>query len=161
MVDVFVTNAQNQQVSVAPGQRVTINFPDRDGAATAPWGLYRFDTGTGTWVRTGDAPPAPDGTQRADVPSLDRPWNADQPLVTTCITVTAEDFGGAPRANEPVTAEGVSYRGISSGFTDAAGNVDLRVKSSSTVDVRAGTATQTVSTPPASTSCTPAATLVY
>jgi hypothetical protein len=161
MVDVRVTNAANQQVSVAQGQTVVINFPDRDGPATTSWGLYRFDTATGRWVRTGSAPPAPDGTQQANVPSLDRPWNADQPLVTTCITIRVEDLGGNGRANESVAGEGVSYVGISSGWTDAAGNVDLLVKSSSQVDVKAGTASQIVSTPAASTSCTPAGTLVF
>lgn len=161
MVDVRVTNAANQPVSVAPGQTVTINFPDPDGAATTRWGLYRFDTNTGNWVRTGDAPPAPDGTQQAQVPSLDRPWNADQPLVTTCITVKVEDLGGAPRVGEVVTAEGLNWRGPSSGMTDAGGNVDLWVKASAQADVSAGTATLTVTTPAASQSCTPGTTLVF
>ncbi len=161
MVDVRVTNAANQPVSVAQGQTVVINFPDRDGPAVTSWGLYRFDTTTGTWVRTGSAPPAPDGTQQATVPSIDRPWNADQPLVTTCITVKVEDGSGAARANDPVRAEGVSYRGISSGWTDTAGNVDLRVKASSTVDVTAGTVTLPVSTPAASAICTPAVVITY
>jgi hypothetical protein len=161
MVDVLVTNVQGARVSLAAGQRVTINFPDRDGAAAGTWGLYRFDPATGTWVRTGDAPVDRDGTQRASVPSVDLPWNADKPLITSCITVKVEDFGGNPRANERVTAEGVNYRGPSSGWTDASGNVDLRVRSSSQADVSAGTASQTVSTPPTSTSCTPGTTLVF
>jgi hypothetical protein len=161
MVDVRVTNAANQPVSVAPGQTVVINFPDRDGPATTSWGLYRFDITTGTWVRTGSAPPAPDGTQQATVPSLDRPWNADQPLVTSCITVKVQDGSGVARANESVRAEGVSYVGISSGWTDAAGNVDLRVKASSTADVSAGTATVPVSTPSAGPICVPGTTVVF
>ncbi|HEX8692167.1 MAG TPA: carboxypeptidase-like regulatory domain-containing protein [Longimicrobium sp.] len=159
MVDVFVTNAQNAQVSVAPGQQVQISFPDRDGGAVATWGLYRFDTSTGTWVRTGDAPPAPDGTQQARVPSVDRPWNADQPLITTCITVKVEDLGGAPRANELVEVEGTNWR--ASGWTDSSGSVDIRVKSSSQADVSAGPAAQTITTPSASQNCTPSVTLAY
>lgn len=160
-VDVLVTNAQGAPVSVASGQRVTISFPDRDGAATGVWGLYRFDQSTGQWVRTGDAPPAPDGTQQATVPTLDVQWNADKPLITTCITITVKDPQGAPRANQFVEATGVNWRGPSSGWTDASGNVDLQVRSSSTASVEAGPVTQTVSTPATSTTCTPAATLVF
>jgi hypothetical protein len=160
-VDVRVTNSQGAPVSVAPGQSVTINFPDRDGAAAGTWGLYRFDQSTGQWVRTGNAPPAPDGTQQATVPTLDIPWNADKPLITTCITITVRDPGGAPRVNEFVEATGVNWRGPSSGWTDGSGNVDLQVRSSSTADVAAGPVTQTVSTPATSTSCTPTATLVF
>lgn len=160
-VDVQVTNSQGAPVSVAAGQLVTINFPDRDGAATGTWGLYRFDQSTGTWVRTGDAPPASDGTQRADVPTLDIPWNADKPLVTTCITITVRDPSGAPRVNEFVEANGVNWRGPSSGSTDGSGNVDLQVRSSSQAAVTAGPVTQTVNTPGTSTSCTPTATIVF
>jgi hypothetical protein len=160
MIDIRATNAQNAPLSLAPGQTVTVNFPDRDGGAMAPWGLYRFDRTTGTWVRTGDAPVDPDGTQRADIPSIDVPWNADKPMITTCITVRVEDASSAPVAGEPVVAEGVNYRGPSSGHTDNNGNVDLLVRSSSTVQVRAGSATpQIYPTPPTSTQCTYAGTI--
>ncbi|HEY0037340.1 MAG TPA: carboxypeptidase regulatory-like domain-containing protein [Longimicrobium sp.] len=159
MIDIRATDAQNTQLRLAPGQRVTVNFPDRDGGAMAPWGLYRFDPTTGTWVRTGDAPVAPDGTQRADIPSIDLPWNADKPLITTCITVRVQDALSAPVAGELVVAEGVNYRGPSSGQTDANGSVDLLVRSSSSVDVTAGSATQSFATPATSTQCTYVGTL--
>lgn len=159
MIDIRATDAQNTRLSLAAGQSVTVNFPDRDGAATAPWGLYQFDRNTGTWVRTGDAPVDPDGTQRAEIPSIDIPWNADQPLITTCITVLVQDALSSPVAGEPVVAEGVNYRGPSSGQTDTSGSVDLQVRASSPVVVKAGSATQSFTTPAASTQCTYAATL--
>jgi hypothetical protein len=154
MIDIRATNAQNTQLRLAPGQSVTVNFPDRDGPAMGSWGLYRFDRSTGTWVRTGDAPVDPDGTQSARIPSIDIPWNADKPLITTCITVRVEDKSASAVAGEHVVAEGVNYRGPSIGQTDNNGSVDLQVRSSSVVDVTAAGVTQTYNTPPTSTQCT-------
>lgn len=155
MIDIRATDAQNTQLRLAPGQSVTVNFPDRDGPAMGSWGLYSFDRTTGTWVRTGDAPANPDGTQSAQIPSIDIPWNADKPLITTCITVRVQDKSTAPVAGEHVSAEGVNYRGPSTGQTDNNGNVNLQVRSSSIVDVTAGgAAPQQYNTPPTSTQCT-------
>ena len=159
MIDIRVTNAENTQLRLAEGRSVTVNFPDRDGPASDRWGLYRFDASTGTWVRTGDAPVDPDSTQRAEIPSVDIPWNLDKPLITTCITVRVQDGLGAAVAGEPVVALGINYRGPSTGQTDANGSVDLPVRSSSVVDVTAGSVTQTFTTPPTSTNCTYAGTL--
>lgn len=160
-VDVLVTNSRGTRLNVAPGQRVTINAPDRDGPASGVWGLYRFDASTGRWVRAGDAPPAPDGTQRADVADLTIPWNYDKPLITSCIRIRVQDSQGQPRANQFVQANGVNWRGPSSGSTDASGDVDLPVRASSSADVTAGPVTQTVSTPTAGPTCVPTATLVF
>lgn len=160
-VDVLVTNARGTRLNVAPGQRVTINFPDRDGQATGTWGLYRFDQATGRWVRTGDAPPAADGTQTAQVPDLTIPWNADKPLITSCIRIRVQDANGQPRVNQFVQADGVNWRGPSSGSTDANGDVDLQVRASSSADVKAGPVTQTVGTPSAGPTCVPTAALTF
>ncbi|HEX8671541.1 MAG TPA: carboxypeptidase-like regulatory domain-containing protein, partial [Longimicrobium sp.] len=154
MIDIRATNAQNAPLSLAPGQTVTVNFPDRDGPAMAPWGLYSFDRTTGTWVGAGSAPADPDGTQRADIPSINTPWNADKAMFTTCITVRVEDKSTSPVAGEHVVAQGVNYAGITPGHTDNNGSVDLLVRSSSIVDVTAGGTTQTYTTPPTSTKCT-------
>lgn len=160
-VDVRVTDSAGQPVNVAPGQTVTINFPDRDGTATGVWGLYRFDRATGRWVRESQAPPAGDGTQEAEVPDLSIPWNADNPLITSCITIRVETPDGQPRANEYVEANGINWRGASSGNTDINGDVDLQVRASSQADVTAGPVLATVSTPAVSSTCTPTATLVF
>jgi hypothetical protein len=160
-VDVLVTNARGTRLNVAPGRTVTINVPDRDGQATGVWGLYRFDASTGRWVRAGDSPPAPDGTQTAQVADLTIPWNIDKPLITACIRIRVQDSQGLARANQFVQANGVNWRGPSSGSTDASGDVDLQVRASSSADVTAGPVTQTFSTPTAGPTCVPSGTISF
>jgi len=161
MVDVRVTTDAGEVVDLAPGRRAQINFPDRDGGATQSWGLYGFDAATGDWVRTGDAPADGDGTQRAEVDTFERPWNSDQPMRTTCITVRVVDRGGAPRVGAWVGANGVNWTGPTGGFTDTSGTVDILVEASSQVTLTVGPLTQTITSPPASTSCTFVGTFAY
>lgn len=163
MVDVEVTDPNGAPVSVAPGQTVTINFPDRDGAASRGWGLYEFNAATGNWERRGNAPASPDGTPEVTVPSLDRPWNADIPMTATCISVQVNDSNGQPRANEEVKADGVNWRGPTTEFTDGNGVARLQVQASAQVTVSAGPNldSQTVTAPAVGANCPLTATLAY
>jgi hypothetical protein len=154
MVDVLVTDDAGQRVDLAEGRTATINFPDRDGGSTQDWGLYGFDPATGDWVREGDAPVDPDGTQRAEVDTFERPWNSDQEMNTTCIRIRTVDRSGAPRPGASVGANGVNWSGPTGGMTDANGFVDILVKASSQVTITVGPFTQVITSPAASPNCT-------
>ena len=65
-----------------------------------------------------------------------------------------------PRVNEFVDVQAISYAGAGSDWTDASGLVQFQVLSSSQLLIKAGTASQTVNTPPSALGCPRVTTLV-
>jgi hypothetical protein len=161
MVEIVATDAANTRLELSPGQQVTVNFPDRDGAAATAWGLYTFNTTTGAWDAAGTAPVAPDGTQQASLTTVRRTANVDRPIVPSCIRVRVLTPASLPRPYEYVNATGISYNGFDDAWSDAQGYATFQVMSSSQVVIAAGPVTQTLITPPAGPGCPLVATLTF
>lgn len=158
-IDIRATSAQGTPLDLAPGQRVRVNFPDTDGPALAPRGLWTFDTTRGVWVAAGNTTVARDSTIVADLTTIRPTWNVDDVINTVCIQVQVLDAAGLPRAFQYVTGTGASYWGFSDTFTDANGIATLYVRSNSQVTLAAGPASITVATP--SVGCPLVATLSF
>ncbi len=100
--------------------------------------LWYFDEEQGLWIESGRGIVIEDGGKKfyqASIPHLSW-WNCDAPLEDkNCITGMVEDGNGYPLAGAMVRAVGVSYNGVTTGYTDTNGYFCLNVKRNSTFDI--------------------------
>lgn len=161
MLNVEATDAAGQPVELAPGRTAVARFPLRGSATSGTLPVWTFDEQEGRWVEEGAAAVTSTSID-ATVPSLRPRRNIDIPLELVCIAVRVVRPDGTPRPNEYVSATGISYAGITDGWTDGTGVVRLPVGAAAQVQVAAGPAQQIVTTPPAGTTgCPGVATLVF
>jgi hypothetical protein len=162
MNSIEATGAQGQPVDLAPGQQAVIRFPLRGGTAEPTRPVWTFDTQTGTWVEEGRATVTPSSIN-VPVSTLAPRRNLDSPFQPICIEVQVlRTDKVTPWVNEFVDVQAVSYAGAGSDWTDANGLVQFQVLSSSQLLVKAGTASQLVTTPASGTTgCPRVATLVF
>ena len=162
MSNIVATGGQGQPVDLAPGQVAEIRFPVRGGTGAATRGLWTFDDRQGIWVEAGTAQVTPTSIN-VRVPTLRPDLNLDIPVDVVCIEIEVlRTDRVTPQPNVYVTANGVSYSASTANWTDANGLVQLPVAASAVVNVSAGSALLTVTTPPAGTpGCPRAATLVF
>jgi hypothetical protein len=135
MVYLSITDAEDDdaELTFAKGAKadVTISVPTITGAPLDTTPLWSYDSGSGRWVKSGDA--SYDPQTRTYSSTIDKPayWNCDQPYATACWTgrvVTPE--GAIAPAGIKVAAEGVTYIGESTSWTDADGRFAVRVMAS-------------------------------
>lgn len=145
-VTVAATDATGAAVDLAAGQTATLRIPFSSRNVLAPpptLTLFRFDTDTGRWIDSGitatyqAAVPTP--YYEADIDALGI-WMAAEVIdpssfITGCVV---NEVGGARVPNVRVSAEGISYSGISSAITDGSGNFRVEVKAGSDVIVNGG-----------------------
>lgn len=161
MADVDVRDTRGNRLELASGQAAQIRFPARGGVSTA--GLWDFDPQTGRWIEEGRVSLSPDSTTlNATVRTIRRGKNVDVPIQRVCIEVEVLNLAKLPRVNQFVTATGISYAGVTQGWTNNGGLVQLVVRASSLVSVAAGPASQVVNTPaPGTPGCPRVASLVF
>ncbi len=162
MNTVEATGAQGQPVDLRPGQQALIRFPVRGGTGGPTLPLWSFDEQTGQWVEQGAATVTPSFID-ARVNTLAPQYNLDKPFQPICIEIEVLRTDKiTPRPNHWVTATALSYAGAGGDWTNGAGLVQFQVLSASQLLIQAGTASQTVATPPAGTpGCPRLATLVF
>lgn len=162
MNSIQATGAQGQPVDLAPGRQAVIRFPLRGGTSVPTRQVWTFDTATGTWVEEDTATVT---TRSIDVPvsTLAPRRNLDSPFQPICIEIkVVRTDKVTPHVNEFVNVTAQSYAGAGGDWTDVNGLVQFQVLSSSQLLVQAGTASQTVTTPPMGTpGCPRVATLVF
>lgn len=142
-MEVTFTDSTGAALNLASGQSATIRIPLAAGATSAPATIpaYYYDDTTGKWVEEGTltlAGTAPDQYYTGDVSHFSY-WNADMPLVTTCITGRVVDDSDAAVAGARVVAQGRYYIGTSETYTAADGTFSLPVKATSEVIIYAST----------------------
>ncbi|MCX8064923.1 MAG: carboxypeptidase regulatory-like domain-containing protein [Candidatus Hydrogenedentes bacterium] len=97
--------------------------------------LWYFDKEQGLWIETGTGEVIEDGGKKfyqANIPHLSW-WNCDAPLEDkNCIRGMVKDGSGYAVAGALIRAVGVSYNGITTGYTDTSGYFCLNVKRNST-----------------------------
>lgn len=159
---VQATGASGQPVDLAPGQQALIEFPLRGGTGVPTRPVWTFDEATGRWVEEGTGRVTPTSIEVL-VSTLAPLRNLDSPFQPICIEVEVlRTDKVTPHVNEFVNVTALSYAGAGGDWTDAAGLVQFQVLSSSQLSITAGTASQTVTTPPMGTpGCTRVATLVF
>lgn len=100
--------------------------------------LWYFDEEQGIWIQAGTGTVVEEGGKKyytAQIQHLSW-WNCDAPITDkTCITGVVKNDEGDPVAGAVVNAIGVSYNGITTGYTDSAGLFCVNVKGNSTVKV--------------------------
>lgn len=138
MMDVTVMQGSNK-LAVAPGKELDVSIP-APAAAVAPeptMPLWSFDESRGAWVEEGVA--TYDVASKSYVGKAKHMsmWNADKPLLATCVCGLVKEKGGAALPGARVDAEGVSYFGMSSANADNDGKFCLPVRKDSDVDVAA------------------------
>jgi Carboxypeptidase regulatory-like domain len=126
-----VTLSSSVPVSLASGQTLTLNIPvSSRGAAPATVNLYRFDPGSGRWVRAGTATLS-GGAYTATVTAFGQ-WMVGASIASpVTITGCVNDDAGAPAANVRVEAEGISYSSIAQATTNAQGQFTVTGRPSS------------------------------
>jgi hypothetical protein len=148
MFELFIQDSTGARLDLAPGRPARFELPIRSRGRGAPprvSTLFSFDTATGRWMEAGTLTRAESAgglTYSGTITRVDWSWNADEPVNTTCITLKILTVGGGgPEANAYVTATGVNYSSVSSGYTDANGLVCLLVKRNEPLLVRAYSST--------------------
>ncbi|HOV32324.1 MAG TPA: carboxypeptidase regulatory-like domain-containing protein, partial [Candidatus Hydrogenedens sp.] len=100
--------------------------------------LWYFDEEQGIWIQAGTGIVVEEGGKKyytAQIQHLSW-WNCDAPITDkTCITGVVKNDEGDPVAGAVVNAIGVSYNGITTGYTDDTGSFCVNVKGNSTVKV--------------------------
>jgi hypothetical protein len=147
--EVFVEDFGGGRADLVPGKTATLALPipvSKLGKVPGTTRLFSFDTTIGRWMEAGILILADDGlTYNGTIDRFDWSWNADDVVNTTCIRVQVFEPGfptqGPPAANSFVTATGVDYFTVSSGYTDANGLVCLLVKRNSQVSLQARSTT--------------------
>lgn len=126
-----------EELQVADGATVTARIPIPAGLADPPAtvGLWSFDEERGIWIEEGTATLDADaGVYVAELPHLS-PWNADDPMLVTCITGRAVDSDGEPIAGARIRAVGVSIFGANETSAGADGTFCTYAPPSSQVRV--------------------------
>lgn len=146
--ELFIHDSAGARLDLAPGRPARFELPVRTrrrGAVPGASSLFSFDTGSGRWVEAGTlSRTQSEGglTYSGTITRVDWSWNADVAVNTTCITLRILTVGGGgPEANAYVTATGINYSSVSSGYTDANGLVCLLVKRNEPLLIRAYSST--------------------
>jgi hypothetical protein len=146
--ELYIQDSAGARLDLAPGQPASFELPVRTrrrGPAPGSSVLFSFDTETGRWVEAGTlSMTQSEGglIYNGTITRVDWSWNADVAINTTCITLQILAVGGGgPEANAYVTATGVNYSSVSSGYTDANGLVCLLVKRNEQLLIRAYSST--------------------
>lgn len=163
-MEVVFTDSAGAPLNLASGQSATIRIPLAAGAISPPATMpaYFYNSVTGRWVEEGTLTlegTAPNQYYTGTVTHFSY-WNADMPLITTCITGKVVNDAGAPVAGARVEAQGSNYTGTSEAYTAADGTFTILVKANSIVFVHASTSSAlsqsfTVATGAAGGACTP------
>ncbi|MCB1221328.1 MAG: hypothetical protein H7A35_00065 [Planctomycetales bacterium] len=140
MVEVFIDDGIGGQANLTPGSAAPVSFPiqpeqQADAPDTMP--LYSFDEATGMWVEEAVLTKDPGGKSYSGELSHFSQWNADQPLITTCIEVLVLDNAQNEVEGALVEVVGVDYTGRSSSYTDADGIAHIPCRIDSTVQINA------------------------
>lgn len=144
LFELVATDARGGRVNLARGRTARFDLPiPRTLKRRVPKlsGLYSFDTASGLWIENGQVTLTDELVYNGTIDNFDGSlWNTDNPVQVTCITVKFVDVFGAnsgPIANALVTATGINYNAISSGFTNDDGLVCLLVKINSAIQIEA------------------------
>ena len=142
--ELIVTDAEGQRLNLGRGKTASFDMPIPPvPGARVPrrTGLFSFDTATGLWIEHGQVVQSEPLVYSGTIDNFDGSlWNTDNPLEVTCITVKFIDVYGSnqgPIANAKVTATGVNYNAISTGYTNGDGLVCLLVKINSWIKIEA------------------------
>jgi hypothetical protein len=140
-LNVTLHDASGNDVNLASGQTATIRIPLATNSATPPATapLFYFNAATGLWVSEGTATLA--GTAPAQyyegTVSHFSTWNSDQPEQSINVSGCVQDGTGNPVQGAAIVSAGVDYTGLSSNFTDAAGNFIVVVKKGGVTNIYA------------------------
>jgi uncharacterized protein YfaP (DUF2135 family) len=140
-MEVTFTDSSNAALNLAGGQSATIRIPVATGVNSPPATMpaYYYNATTGKWIEEGTltlAGTAPDLYYTGSVTHFSY-WNADMPLVTTCISGKVVSSSNVAVAGAHVVAQGRDYIGTSETYTAADGTFTLPVKQTSGVIVYA------------------------
>ena len=158
----FTDNTGAALTSVADGLSATIRIPVAQGVAAPPATMdaYYYDSTYGKWIKEGTLTlggVAPNKYYSGTVTHFST-WNADYLYQSTCISGKVVDGSGVGIAGARVDAQGQSYVGNSSAWTNASGNYSILVKPSSTVLLSArnntGTSQTLIQSSGATSACT-------
>jgi hypothetical protein len=148
MADVDLRTTGGDPVRLRDGSTATLEYvlPDSLQAEYSDGDTieaFFFEEEQGVWMQEGN------GTVGTSTYAADRLswtldvehfswWNADKPWTDkNCVEVTVTTTGGMPVANAQVHAKGLSYNGITTATTNAAGMACLDFKRNGTVEVYA------------------------
>lgn len=153
MFSISVTNTRGEELSLAEGQALRTSLPDRVGggggvqsARCSKWGLYQSVGGKWVWIG-----PTTETAQRQYTYNGVQ-YNIDCAIASSGGGVVVVDNNGNAVSNLSVTASGLSYFGGAESWTDANGFATLPLGAGQQVIVRAGSASVTLTTPPAGSS---------
>jgi hypothetical protein len=129
-----IRDMEGNELSLADGMNAEIGIPVPEGLPGSPLDempLWRYDEEQGRWVEQGTA--TYDSESDCYVAEVDQPayWNADQTFDTACVTGQVVRPDGEPaRDGITVRAEGTSYIGQSTAWTDSNGRFTVQVRAS-------------------------------
>ena len=162
-MEVTFADSTGAALNLVSGQTATIRIPVAAGATSPPASIpaYYYNATTGKWIEEGTltlAGAAPDLYYTGDVSHFSY-WNADMPLVTTCISGRVVNNANVAVAGAHVVAPGSDYIGTSEAYTAANGTFTVLVKEYSSVILYAITSdalsqSVVINTGPAGNVCT-------
>jgi hypothetical protein len=142
--------ADGAPAQLAPGASATLEFVLPDALAsqfhvgdTVP--AWWFDLDAGLWRQEGEgtlqtSPAHPGKLVWVVQVNHFTWWNCDAPITDrSCVDVLVVDDTGAPIPNASIRAEGLSYSGLSSGYTGPGGKACIEIKRGHTAKVSTGT----------------------
>jgi hypothetical protein len=145
--EVLVEDNTGRRAELATGKTAALELPvprPKRGNTPRAVGLFSFEVASGQWIPAGSLVLSDDGlTYNGFVSQVNVSWNADDPVDTACIRVQVFEPHfpnpphGPPAANCHVVATGVSYSGVSDGYTDTNGEICLLVKLNAQVTLEA------------------------
>ena len=109
--EIYVEDERGRRADLADGQLAEVELVVPESLSPPETvGSYSFEAASGLWVEVG----AFQLTQRrrlaTTLPTLLPPWNADDPLITTCIQVTADcSCSGSSTTGFSVQGQAVNY----------------------------------------------------
>ncbi|WP_026972698.1 carboxypeptidase regulatory-like domain-containing protein [Aliagarivorans marinus] len=126
---------QGNPLNIAEGETAQIRIPAAGNNPPATIPLYYFDPQTGLWVKEGEAT-LDNGFYVGDVAHFTT-WNADIEMDTVVINGCVVNSAQEPVAIAYITAEGITYSGWSSSYSDENGQFSIPVRRDSEVLLRA------------------------
>lgn len=152
MFEFLITDAAGNRLDLAPGKQAALSFAPSDlPFVGTSMGLYEFNTASGLWIERGPIRLEGSGattSKRARfqsttgrwngwLPTLRPTWNIDKPFQRGLLRIVVVSQAGVRLPNRAVEAQGVTYNGLSTGYTNDRGEACVWVQTGSTVLARA------------------------